>query len=399
MTGPPVPRWWEQSLAPRALLLGCALSFLACCALGRLVSRQSPYKNFERFHNFINYLSLYYPTVSQTRAIARSGLGPDQIVVVVGGSSVMHGAFQGDRYLWTKQLQALLGPRYRVLNFALPGAPPADFGPVAAEVLQRDHAKVIFITNNCAGTGIVVGDVDGRQLRYFFWGAYYKGLLRHAPERDARVAELDRENGEGSALAELRRGARLDSWLYTQDLWTTFSYRCASTVWCPLVAESFTRPRRHYASGDPEAPPDQPLPPAAEQALLANWAALLPGYRWAAVPPGAADADYGDTPLVQSFKLCVPAPFRRRTLVVINHLSPKYVRRLAPDVQAKHAADYPESVRALEQAGFAALELGKDYAPRDYVDGVHFSREGAGKMAADVAPKVRQMARDLGYTD
>jgi hypothetical protein len=397
MTEPRTTRWWEQALAPRWLLAGCALSFLACCALGRLVSRQNPYKDFERFHKCINCESLYYPTVSQTRAIARSSLGPDQVAVVVGGSSILHGSFQGDRHLWTKQLQALLGPRYRVLNFALPGAVPGEFGVTAAEVIQRDHPKVIFVTNNWAGTGLQAGDVDGGRLRYFFWDAYYKGLLAHAPERDARIAELDRQKGDDSPLAELRRGARLDSWVYAQDLWTTFSYRCASTVWCPLVAESFTRPRRRYASSDPELPPDGARPPA--PALLANWAALLPGYRWAAVPAGAPDPDYSGTPLVRSFKLCVPAPLRRRTLVVINHLNPRYLQRLAPDVQAKHAADYAESVRALEQAELAALELGRDYSHRDYTDEFHFSGEGAGKMAADIAPKVRHMARGLGYID
>jgi hypothetical protein len=117
------------------------------------------------------------------------------------------------------------------------------------------------------------------------------------------------------------------------------------------------------------------------------------------VPTGVSNPDYSGTPLVQSFKLCVPAPFRRRTLVVFNHLNPKYIRQLPPDIQARHAADYPESVRALEQAGLAALELGRDYTPRDYTDSCHFSREAAPKMAADVAPKVRQMAKDLGYTD
>jgi hypothetical protein len=399
MTEPQTTRWWEQALAPRWLLLGCALSFLACCALGRLVSRQNAYKNFERFHPYINYLSLYYPTVSQTRAIARSRLAPDQIAVVVGGSSIMHGSGQGDRYVWTKQLEALLGPRYRVFNFALPGGAPAEFGAVAAEVLQRDHPKVIFVTNNWAGTALVAGDVDVGKQNYFFWGAYYKGLLAHAPERDARIAEVGRTRKDDAAFSELRRAARLDSWLYVQDLWTTFSYRCAATVWCPVVAESFIKPRRRYASADPELPPDQSHPPAQDQEVLASYAAQLGGFHWPGVPTGVPGPDYSGTPLVQSFKLCVPAPFRRRTLVVFNHLNPKYIRQLSPDIQARHAADYPESVRAVEQAGFAALELGREYTPRDYTDSCHFSWEGAAKMAADVAPKVREMARGLGYAD
>jgi hypothetical protein len=394
MTNSSVTRGWEQALAPRGLLVGCALSFLACCALGRAVSRQCPYKSFERFHTFINYLSLYYPTASQARAVARSALAPDQVAVVVGGSSILYGSGQGDRFLWTKQLQALLGPRYRVLNFALPGAPPAEFGPVAAEVTQRDHPKVIFITHNWAGTARSAGEGDVGKLGYFFWGAHYKGLLAHSPERDARLAELDGEKGAAAGAAELRRGAWLDGWAYQQDLWTTFSYRCASSVWCPLVARSFTAPRRRYPSGDPELPPDAAGPPS--PAVLANWAALG-DCRWHDVPAGPAGPDYSGCTLVRTFQVCVPAPFRRRTLVLLNHLNPKYIRPLAPDIQARHAADFPESVRALEQAGFAALELGRDYDPRDFADEVHLTWQGGHKMAADVAPKVRQMARDLGY--
>ena len=390
---------WEKALAPRALLLGCALSFLACCALGRLVSRQSPYKGFVRFHPFINYLSLYYPTASQTRALARSQASPDQVLVIVGGNSILHGSGQGAAQVWTKQLQALLGPRYRVLNFALHGSGPAEFGATAAEVLERDGRKVLFVTNQWMGTAGIAGEVDGFVQRYFFWDAYYKGLFAPGPEREARLAELDREKKDDPAYAELKRRARLDGWLYYQDLWTTFSYRCASTVWCPPVADSFTRPRRRYAD------PDGGIPLALRYGAmegpevlprLANW---LPYCHTAGVPASGPDPDYGATLLVRSYKLCFPEPTRRRTLVLFSHLSPYYINRLPPDVQARHAADFVESVRALEQAGFAALELGRGYTELDYNDHCHFSSEGAAKMAADVAPRVRQLARDLGYAE
>jgi hypothetical protein len=399
MTDPQGPHSREQWLVPSGLLLGCALSFVACCALGRLVSRQSPYKGFVRFHPLINHLSLYYPTASQTRALGRALAAPDQVLVIVGGNSIMHGSGQGADQVWTKQLQARLGPRYRVLNFALHGSGPAEFGATAAEVLERDGRKVLFITNQWMGTANYAGEVDGFLQRYFFWDAYYKGLFAPGPEREARLAQLAAEKKDDEPYAELRRRARLDGWLYCQDLWTTFSYRCASTVWCPLVAESFTRPRRRYPD------PDGGIPLALRYGAmegpevmprLANW---LPYCHTAGVPASGPDPDYGGTILVRSYKLCFPEPARGRTLVLFNRLSPYYVKRLPADIQARHAADFVESVRALEQAGFAALELGRGYTDLDYNDHCHFSREGAAKIAADVAPKVRQMARDLGYTE
>ncbi len=387
---------WEQSLAPRALLLGCVLSFLACCAAGRVASRTDFYRDFHRFHSFLNFESLYFPTASQTRTLARARLAPDHIAVVVGGSSVVYGFSQTPEYLWTERLQELLGDRYRVFNFALPGGTSAEFGAVAAEVLERDHPRVIFVTDTWPGTGSWAGEVDGGRQRYFFWDAYYKGLLVPGPEREARLAELAREKEGNSAYAELKRGARLDAWLYAQDLWTALAYRHASTVWCPLVARSVTRARRRYADPDAVAPLAHRYPAALDPVLMPLTRAHV-ARRWPGTPAPAPGADYGDTPLVKSFRLCFPPAARRRTLVLVDHVSPHYTKRLPPDLQARHAEDFPESVRALEQAGFAAVEVGRGYTELDYNDMTHVSAEGAPKMAAEVTPKVRELARRLGY--
>jgi hypothetical protein len=396
MAAPRPARPLERLLAPWPLLLGAVASFAACCLLGRALSRVNVYRDFARFSPHLNSLSLYYPTASQARAIAAARLTPERIAVVVGGSSVLYGHGQGDEHLWTKHLQALLGDRYRVFNFALPGAPPADVGPVAAEAIQREHPKVIFVTNVWAGTCSEVGDADGALHRYFFWDAYYKGLLSRDPERVARLAELARQKKDDEAYAELKCRARLDAWLYNQDLWTTFTYRCASTVWCPLVAGSVLRARMRYPGPDPLPP--FPHSAGLDEVTLRSLCEGL-GHRWPLPATPDPGADYSATPLVRTFKRCVPPPFRRRTLVVLSHLDPYYVKRLPPEIQAKHAANFPESVWALEQAGFAAMELGRDYAESDYIDVNHISAAGAPKMAAEVAPRVRQLARELGYTE
>jgi hypothetical protein len=164
------------------------------------------------------------------------------------------------------------------------------------------------------------------------------------------------------------------------------------------VADSFTRPRRRYADPDPNVPPAQRYPAWELAAVMPGLAGRLANIRAPGVADGP-DADYSGTPLVRSWKLCFPAPARRRTLVLFSHMSPYYINRLPPDVQTRYAADFTESVRALEQAGFTALELGRGYTELDYNDSAHPSSEGAAKMATDVAPRVRQLARDLGYTD
>src|SRR5207244_523682 len=100
--------WYERFLAPYALFLGMAASFVGCCFAGALVSRQSSFAEFERFHTFINLATLYHPTASQVRALAKSRLDPDKIVVIVGGSSVLHGSGMRGGHVWTTELQAQL---------------------------------------------------------------------------------------------------------------------------------------------------------------------------------------------------------------------------------------------------------------------------------------------------
>ena len=137
----------ERVLAPRLLLVGVAASFLACCVAGRLLSHVNCLCDFTRFHLHIDYQSLYYPTVSQVRSLARDTLDPDKVVVVLGGNSILQGFGQGAAGNWTRHLQELLGDRFQVLNLALPNAAPFEFGAVAAEVLARDHPRLLLLSH------------------------------------------------------------------------------------------------------------------------------------------------------------------------------------------------------------------------------------------------------------
>src|SRR6185503_16154180 len=51
---------------------------------------------------------------------------------------------------------------------------------------------------------------------------------------------------EGDKLAELRRGRRLDSALYYQDLWTTCTLKWFNTTWSPYFVERVTAPHLVY---------------------------------------------------------------------------------------------------------------------------------------------------------
>jgi hypothetical protein len=47
----------------------------------------------------------------------------------------------------------------------------------------------------------------------------------------------------------------------------------------------------------------------------------------------------------------------------------------------------------------AAAEVCAGYTGLEFIDAGHLSPEGAVKLAAEVAPRVRQMAREPGYDD
>jgi hypothetical protein len=101
---------------------GVCSALVACSLAGHIVGELNPFPAFRRFHRCIGPETLYYPTASQVRAVARDQLRPDRIAVVVGGSSVFHGAGMTGDGLWTLRLQELLGEQYRVVNLGMRGA-------------------------------------------------------------------------------------------------------------------------------------------------------------------------------------------------------------------------------------------------------------------------------------
>src|SRR5262249_2142638 len=136
---------------------------------------------------------LYYPTVCQVRQLAKSRLDPGKVVVIVAGSSVMHGTGQRADQLWSKRLQELLGEQYQVINLAMRKGTTAEFGGVAAEFRARDFKKIILISDVLPGQ--MHPDPSGFHYNYFFWDAHSRGLLVKDWVRDRRLAELAPADG------------------------------------------------------------------------------------------------------------------------------------------------------------------------------------------------------------
>jgi hypothetical protein len=389
--------WLGKLLRPYPFFLGVAAAFLGCC-LGGLWSRGQPYTGFERFHRYINPQTHFYPTASQVRATARATLKPERIVVIVGGNSVLNGAGQG-LPLWTARLQALLGPEYQVFNLAMCGAAPGEIGGVTAEILRSEYPRLILITNTWAGASGRTEEPDGSLHKYFFWDAYYKGLLQESPQRAERLREVACMKANDDGYAELQRGLHLDAFLSYRDLWTGVAYTSFSTIWHPLLEGTFTQARERYVPTDTTAyasqhSPNDPVALDGVRNLLRSSPDFVLRETGGAVRVNPAYT----TPMTRELQQCFPEELRQRTLLVVNHLNPYRVQQLTPEEQKRYYDLFPATVTIAEAAGLSALEIGRQYTVEDYFDWLHFTRSGGQKLAADLAPKVRELARRLGYT-
>jgi hypothetical protein len=363
------------------------------------VSRGTPYAGFERFHRYVNPQTCFYPTASQVRATARAALHPDRIAVIVGGNSVLNGAGQG-LPLWTVRLQELLGPEYQVINLAMCGAAPGEVGGVTAEMLLGEYPRLILITNMWAGASGSPSEPDGSLHRYFFWDAYYKGLLLHPAGREERLREVAQKKASDDGYNELKRGLHLDAFLSYRDLWTGAAYYSFSTVWHPLLEGTFTQARVRYEPVDTKPNAAEPVPndPAAVEAvrdlLRHSPDFVLPGRDGG---PGRVNPAYARS-ITRDLQLCFPDELRRRTLLVIAHFNPYRVQQLTEEEQRRYYDLFPATIAVAEASGLSAVEIGRGYTTADYFDWLHFTRSGGQKLAEDLAPKVRELARGLGYT-
>jgi hypothetical protein len=394
-------------LVPRALFLGVAVSFLGCCLAGRLASRQNWFRDFVRFHPLISPLSLFYPTASQVRQLCRARLHPAHIAVIVGGSSRLLGDGQSVEQVWTQKLQELLGPEYEVINLALPSGQTTELAAAAMEMLHGEYPRAILVADAWPlGRGPRSGP-DGRRYRYFYWDAYYKGLLLHFPERDARLAELAgererQEQREGKLTGghhELTRRMQLDSLCYANDLWNMIAYTRCFTLWTSLSQRPFTRPRRSFSDIGRGAVPLADRYPAWVAAQTREHICRFFLRSDVADVEGPADPEAVSWADVRrSLRTSFPEWLRRQMLLVFLRANPYYVRQLFPEEQTRYDAFMTQTIRCTEEEGICAIDIGKDFTPADFADGTHLAESGGAKLAAVVAAKVQDQARRRGYT-
>jgi hypothetical protein len=393
---PPVP--W---LRPGWFLAGLGIGLAALGGAGWLASRTDYHPGFVRFHPMISPEDGYYPTLDEMCAIVRSRCRPDQILVIVGGNSILLGVWQPEAEVWTRRLQELLGDHYCVLNFAFRGGSPTDGGAVVAEALRAEFPRQILVANEAAITA--VSSFGREPYRYLFWQAYFGGRLLDSVRRttDVELAAADQAPFR-EQLEEVRLSVWFDRVLHYHDLWNWITFQWFGTL--PSRREpafpGYLRPRRLYrdteVDGANPAYAKETYKPESFPVEMQILRGPAPYYQQdAAGRWELADATRRDlaTHLASAF----PDPLKARTLVLLSQSSPFYRRHLTPRETELLQLSFDDSVQIWREAGYPCWAYGADFVAADYGDRIHLTKLGGWKLAAQVAPEVATLSRSLGY--
>lgn len=373
-----------------AYLVSVAIGLVGLSLAGRAAADVNQFEHFVRFHRYINPETFFYPTASQVRALAKASVRRDQVAVIIGGSSVLNGVGQSPEDLWSRALQEQLGESYVVLNFALPAGAPEEHGAVAAQALIKEGYKVVYIADTPPA---FFGNPDGLVNRYVFWDAYYKGYLLESAAGTAKIESVYAAPAEAEKLQELRMRSVLDSYLYFTDLWTALGYHKFFTVWNLFMsppAGVFVMPHKLFkdpATGVTAPPLAQRYPEAAtptEMHIVRAISAVM-----------CTDSQFES--VSEQARTALPDELRRRTIVSVTRNSRFFVDRLDAQERACYERTSDQMVAALQQAGYRARATGADFTAEDYNDRVHLVASGGVKLAAELAPLVRELSQDLGY--
>lgn len=375
-----------MSFRPAYFLLGLALSLTGLSILGSILVPPDLTAHFVRFHAKIGNEYNFFPTAHDIRAILDTGAADGQAVtVIVGGTSVFQGTSQAEPEIWTERLQKLLGPAYRVVNFAQRAGRPNDSGNIAAEMLLKQNKPVLFVSDAMPGQFTI-------PLPYAFFkkelfDAWQRGALLDWPARDqAMRAALWSDNPE---LRSAAWEARFDRALNFDGLWGYFSFEIAGTQWNKLSGFDSIKPLR--LATDPESTAAwqsthvYPTGEADQQALQATTQGIFKTPdRWQTVRDGVEEQ--------------MPTMLRTQSLVVVDLNSPHYIERLDPADHAAFLAQALTMAALLKEMGFARTMIAaEDFTEEDYSDRVHLSASGGAKLAERLAPVIAEMARQRGY--
>ena len=385
---------------PWTVLAGFGLGLGLMAWAGRTVIQRDLHPNAVRFHPMIAPDSQYEPTMGEMRAFVRARCRPDQILVIVGGNSILLGVGQPADRVWTKRLQEILGDRYAVVNLAFRGSSPTDGGAFVAESLRDEFPRQIYIANVAA---LQAADAIGiESYRFILFDAYYKGLLLPWAPRDQQLKEYLAAPDYKTASFERRLGAQADAVLHFRDFWNWWSATKFFTFATPFQPDPKLayKPRAYFRDeeNDYEGTPfeDRFTPTTVANDTVISRAYSAAGYSkntngvWQLAPATRQQ-------FLDFARRAFPDQLKPRTLILISRNSPFYTQKFEPELRERDNQAVRDTIEGYEQLGYAALDTGKSYTIEDFGDRTHLTSTGGAKLAEVTAPKIQALATQLGY--
>jgi hypothetical protein len=374
---------------------GLLAAFGLCRQLGKSCASRNCFGSIKRFSLVASPSGNFFPTPSQMRALALERLqSPEQVLVIIGGSSTFLGVGQMPDELWSERLQEALGPQFCVVNLAQRGSPLAGSAMVVAEGLVKEGRPVIYVANtpHSGGPGIPDGD---EPYRYIFWDGFYKNMLLDYPPRLERLRQLEQNRAE---RRELATRAWLNSRLYFEDLWTAVAYHYFATNWHSLVRGQMFRARKHFGDGETRAVLEPGRFAKDENRLVPQLSSHLQQCLREEKREPDAFLEKSNQHLRAEIDWAIPTPLRPYVLAVVVSNCPYYLRKLSNEQRAFYLSQMERAVAVYGQSGVRAAHVGFDFEDDDYKDFVHIAPSGGRKIVAALTPIIREMAGRLYAT-
>lgn len=396
-------KWLAAIFSPAPFLIGALIGFTTCCVLGYLTTLKNQYGNIPRFGVYVGPQASLFPTASQLLAYTQAHVKQGQILVVVGGSSVMNGVGQSNEQIWTKKLQEKLGAKYAVVNLAMRSCSTFEAALFIAEAMSKHYEKVIFVSGTQPG---FEWSLIGRPpYAHYYWDAKYHNMLYEFPERDQAMENCEQHlsdyNWTPETLRELKLGEWLNSHLYTYELWNTVGYRYFFTSYSAVAAGATSMngvysPRKRLPT-NMEAEEVFPMPNE-EFAKKFFPAVLADLILWNDKTKQWEKREKRWTAALETIRTNLAPQMRPRSVIVLSYYNPVFRKKYLTKLQQEsERLSYSEAEDMFHREGVHAIRSGDKYQAADFRDPIHLSASGGEKLATDVSLEVQNLAKELGY--
>jgi len=397
-SSPQVARRWMR---PAWFVAGIIAGLAALGFAGHRAAQIDYHPDFVRFDPPITPEGNYYATADELCNLVRGKCRPDQILVIVGGNSILLGVWQPVSDLWSVHLQEALGDQFCVVNLAFRGSMPADGGALIAEMLRKEYPRQIYIADEAPVTA--EDPIGSETYRFLFWQAYLDDRLLPWPPRAQRAREYLTAFPNWNVAIDTLVREEPDRALHFHEFWNWLGFDhlfTVSTLYAPSPPELF-KARRTFPDQEPDAgdPEWRALRyPASSQAQELSIVLAGPDFNYRRGADGAWElrSDVRAT-MARSLADAFPDALKARVLMLIPRSSPHYRAMTTADDRVREDKAFEDTVALWKRAGYDAMQFGRDYNDDDYGDRSHLSKFGGRKLAASVAPEIKALAARLGY--